>query len=566
MQSLDQLKILIADDNDSDRMILSSIIKQQGHCVIEAYDGINAVEVYQRERPDIVLLDVIMPNMDGMDAAKAIKSIAGEKMVPIIFLTSLTDASSLAKCLDSGGDDFLSKPYNKTILQAKINDFSRMRNMHATLQKQRDIIAINNKHLLHEQQVAKAVFDNVAHSGCLNAVNLKHHISPLAIFNGDVLLAARKPSGGMHLLLGDFTGHGLPAAIGAMPLAEVFYGMTAKGFSLTDITREINAKLKSILPLGVFCCACVMDLSFRKKTLEVWLGGLPDCYLYRSESGTRESLASTHLPLGVLGAEAFDASTTKLNMDINDRFFAWSDGIHEARNASNEMFGDERLMKVFEQSLPVDELFDGVLTSVENFVGSCEQDDDLTLFEVSMVEEELLEGADISIVAGSVQGPMDWKMTYELRPETLKNYNPLPLILHVLMEVPGLRPVSGQLYTLLVELFSNAFEHGVLELDSSLKKTSDGFAEYYKLRTQRINVLSAGEINITLDHKHTKGGGRLIIIVEDSGNGFDISKIKSVDGCTYYGRGINLIASLCNSFEFQGKGNIVQAELLWNHD
>jgi CheY-like chemotaxis protein len=566
MQSLDQLKILIADDNDSDRMILSSIIKQQGHCVIEAYDGINAVEVYQRERPDIVLLDVIMPNMDGMDAAKAIKSFAGEKMVPIIFLTSLTDASSLAKCLDSGGDDFLSKPYNKTILQAKINAFSRMRNMHATLQKQRDIIAINNKHLLHEQQVAKAVFDNVAHSGCLNAVNLKHHISPLAIFNGDVLLAARKPSGGMHLLLGDFTGHGLPAAIGAMPLAEVFYGMTAKGFSLTDITREINAKLKSILPLGVFCCACVMDLSFRKKTLEVWLGGLPDCYLYRSESGTRESLASTHLPLGVLGAEAFDASTTKLKMDINDRFFAWSDGIHEARNANHEMFGDERLMKVFEQNLPVDELFDGVLTSVENFVGSCEQDDDLTLFEVSMVQEELLEGADISIVAGSVQGPMDWKMTYELRPETLKNYNPLPLILHVLMEVPGLRPISGQLYTLLVELFSNAFEHGVLELDSSLKKTSDGFSEYYKLRTQRINALSVGEINITLDHKHTKDGGRLIIIVEDSGNGFDISSIRSVDGCTYYGRGINLIASLCNSFEFQGKGNIVQAELLWNHD
>lgn len=566
MQSLDQLKILIADDNDSDRMILSSIIKQQGHCVIEAYDGINAVEVYQRERPDIVLLDVIMPNMDGMDAAKAIKSFAGEKMVPIIFLTSLTDASSLAKCLDSGGDDFLSKPYNKIILQAKINAFSRMRNMHATLQKQRDIIAINNKHLLHEQQVAKAVFDNVAHSGCLNAVNLKHHISPLAIFNGDVLLAARKPSGGMHLLLGDFTGHGLPAAIGAMPLAEVFYGMTAKGFSLTDITREINAKLKSILPLGVFCCACVMDLSFRKKTLEVWLGGLPDCYLYRSESGTRESLASTHLPLGVLGAEAFDASTTKLKMDINDRFFAWSDGIHEARNANHEMFGDERLMKVFEQNLPVDELFDGVLTSVENFVGSCEQDDDLTLFEVSMVQEELLEGADISIVAGSVQGPMDWKMTYELRPETLKNYNPLPLILHVLMEVPGLRPISGQLYTLLVELFSNAFEHGVLELDSSLKKTSDGFSEYYKLRTQRINALSVGEIKITLDHKHTKDGGRLIIIVEDSGNGFDISSIRSIDGCTYYGRGINLIASLCNSFEFQGKGNIVQAELLWNHD
>ena len=68
--------------------------------------------------------------------------------------------------------------------------------------------------------------------------NIRYLLSPYALFNGDLLLAACTPSGNMHLLLGDFTGHGLPAAVGAMPLAEVFYGMTAKGFGLAETLRE----------------------------------------------------------------------------------------------------------------------------------------------------------------------------------------------------------------------------------------------------------------------------------------------------------------------------------------
>src|SRR5690606_307229 len=255
----ESLKILIADDNGSDLMILQSIVRKQGHQVITATDGIEAVEQFERESPQLVLLDALMPRMDGFEAARLIKELAGEELVPIIFLTSLTEAESLAKCLDAGGDDFLSKPYNQIILKAKIQAFNRMRVMHKTLQHQRDQIVRHNEHMLREQRVAKRVYDNVAHLGCLHARNIQHLLSPLSVFNGDVLLACQKPSGGMHVLLGDFTGHGLPAAIGAMPLAEIFYGMTAKGFSMPDVLREINQKLKKILPVGFFCCAVMVD-------------------------------------------------------------------------------------------------------------------------------------------------------------------------------------------------------------------------------------------------------------------------------------------------------------------
>ena len=563
-----RMKILIADDNASDRLLLSKIISKQGHAVIEAENGKQAIDCYVKEAPDIILMDVLMPELDGKQAAKEIKHLAGEDLIPIIFLTSLVDAQSLADCLKSGGDDFLTKPYNNIILKAKVDAFVRMRKMHGTLQKQRDTIANNNQHMLHEQRVAKAVFDNVAHSGCLDASNIKYMLSPLAVFNGDVLLAARKPSGGMHVFLGDFTGHGLPAAIGAMPVAEIFYGMTAKGFALRDIMREINLKLKSILHVGFFCCAAVVDLSFTKRSISIWMGGVPDCYLLSKQGETLKSIRSHHLPLGVLSSEQFDDEMTEYGMDIGDRLFMWSDGIVESRNSKGDMFGEERLRAIFEQNIKHDLLFDAVQDTVSIFVGESERDDDTTLIELKMVEESELEQSELVLKQGTIIGPSDWKMEYQLGAESLRNFNPLPLLMHIMMEVPALRIMGGQLYTIVAELFSNAFEHGVLKLDSELKLTPTGFAEYYVLRQQRLDQLKSGFVKINMTHSSEAGrSGIFRLMIEDSGDGFDFSeKVYQNMETTqnkFSGRGIPLIHSLCHSLEYLESGNKVVAEIHW---
>ncbi|MCP5335031.1 MAG: SpoIIE family protein phosphatase [Oceanospirillaceae bacterium] len=565
----DALKILIADDNQSDRLILSAIVKKFGHSVVMAENGEQAVQVYAEHKPDLVLLDVMMPVMDGMQAARIIKEQAGEDLVPILFLTSLQDAQELANCLDSGGDDFLTKPYNKIILLAKIKAFSRMRKMHATLQDQRDVIQKNNEHLMHEQQVAKAVYDNVAHSGCLHLSNIRYLLSPFSVFNGDVLLAARKPSGGMHLLLGDFTGHGLPAAIGAMPLAEIFYGMTAKGFNIGDIIREINIKLKTILPVGLFCCACMAHLSFRKKELEVWMGGLPDFYIYRNKSRQVEAVKSNHLPLGVLDSRSFDASTQTYKVDKGDKFYMWSDGILEARNNENELFGEKRLLDIFSSGNNPDNFYDDIINAVNLFVGDSGKDDDTTLLELTVSDEIKLGDDETKQTFGAVQGPTDWHFAYTLRNATLHKFNPLPLMLHLLSEVPALRSQAGQIYTLMAELYSNAYEHGVLGLSSDLKQSPEGFAQYYAQRTEKAATVTDGHVTFEFDHTPKEGGGSLIIRVTDSGPGFDYASRQTnefqSDG--YSGRGIPLIRTICQSLQYKGNGNIVEALLTWrpNH-
>ncbi|MFT4711904.1 MAG: CheY-like chemotaxis protein/anti-sigma regulatory factor (Ser/Thr protein kinase) [Candidatus Azotimanducaceae bacterium] len=564
---MDSIKVLVADDNDSDRMILSSILNRQGHEVVQAANGREAVELFSSERPNLILLDALMPEMDGFEAAKAIKALAGDDLVPIIFLTSLRDAESLARCLEVGGDDFLSKPYNRVILEAKIQAFQRMRQMHQTLQHQMQQIAANNAYLLQEQRVAKSVFDNVAHTGCLDAPNIKSLLSPLAVFNGDVLLAAYTPSGGMHLLLGDFTGHGLPAAIGAMPLAEIFYGMTGKGFGMIEVLREINLKLKTILPVGVFSCVGMIEVNFNDRSLRAWLGGLPDCFLVR-KNGEVEVLASTHLPVGVLGNSEFDASVHEVQMNIGDRFYLWSDGIQEASNGQEEMYGEERLMQNFTANRDQDVLFDEIKNSVAEFIGDSERDDDITMLEVMMLDAEEINAEAAEFKAGAIAGPTDWKLAYQLGPETLRDFNPLPLLLHILMEVPGLRPHSSSLYTVLAELYSNALEHGVIGLNSKLKSDPAGFATYYSQRQQRLSTLTNGFVEFVIEHIPKKDGGELRLQVADSGAGFEYNneaaETMSSDD-EYHGRGIPLISSLCSDVQYLGCGNEVRAVFNWQH-
>ena len=118
---LEPLCVLIAEDGAADRMLLSSIIRRQGHQVLAASNGAEAVQLFQQQRPHIVLMDALMPVMDGFEAARRIKALAGETLVPIIFLTSLSGGEALARCLEAGGDDFLAKPYNPVVLGAKIN-------------------------------------------------------------------------------------------------------------------------------------------------------------------------------------------------------------------------------------------------------------------------------------------------------------------------------------------------------------------------------------------------------------------------------------------------------------
>lgn len=571
MAAIDAVRILVADDNQVDRLVLSSIVLREGYQVVEAVDGRDAVEKFREHRPQMVLMDALMPGLDGFEAARRIKCEAGEDFVPIIFLTSLSEADALARAVEAGGDDFLSKPYNRIILKAKLDALERMRAMHVTMQRQRDEIVRHHAHLIQEQEAAKAVFDNVAHRGHLDASFISYLISPLAVFNGDVLLASRNPAGDLYLLLGDFTGHGLTAAVGAMPLAEIFYGMCQKGFSPGDILREGNRKLGSILPKGYFCCATLVVLNCNKSIIEFWNGGLPPGCLFRPGTSRLIHLESHHVPLGILGDERFDPGTQVVEVAPGDRLVMCTDGIVEARNDSGEAFGFERVDDIVQSTMVGQSAFERLKGAVYGHIGGSGRDDDITLVEVTVPSPEELPAAGTDHPIESINGSEQWQLTYELGPRSLRSSNPLPLLQHVVVEFPQLRRHAGAIYTVLAELYTNALEHGLLGLDSSLKVSARGFADYYEIRKRGLESIT-GFIRFDFRCEMEGAAGSLHITVTDSGPGFDYQhRLQELErsrwgGVAYHGRGLKLLRKLCRSVTYRGRGNEVEVVFAWSEE
>ncbi len=560
-------KVLVVDDSDANRQALKGILKEHGCRVATARDGREAVEAVAAAHPDIVLMDVSMPIMNGYEAVRRIKAIAGEQVIPVMFVTSLTDDASLATCLEAGGDDFVTIPVNETILMARIHALLRQRDRSQRLAEQERQLRRYEEMVAREQEVATSIFDAVMKRDALDAENIHYSISPMAVFNGDLLLGARKPNGDLQILLGDFTGHGLAASIGSLPTSEIFHAMSAKGFGIVDIMAEINRRLAALMPTGMFVVAAGLEIAARSGSVVVWAGGLPDV-LVRRVNGTIERVAARHLPLGIGGDELFERSFDMLSLAAGDRLYLMTDGVTEAENPTGEMYGLDRLLKIIGGHAP-DDIFAGIGESLDDFRAGHEQNDDATLLEyVCNPGLEHEQGQSYRLGGRDAELPgTEWHIDLHLDADALREFDPRPVVTQLLMDVQGLHNHRERLYTVLAELFSNALDHGVLGLDSALKQSPEGFDRYYRERAERLAALKDGWVRITLNHLPDEQGGRLSILVHDSGDGFDPGGWMAGD-CgggeqAFCGRGFHLLRQLCEEVVVHAPGNRVEARYPW---
>ena len=556
-------KALIVDDEKTNRLILKSLLVKQGYETVEACDGQDAIEKFKREHPNIIFMDVMMPVLDGYEATRQIKAASINRFVPIIFLTAMTDESALAQCIEAGGDDFLTKPYDKMILQSKIRSMQRIAALNREVQGMYSMIH-------REQEIAESVFVNAIQSSNISNPNIHQVVRPAGIFSGDMVLSAYSPSRDLYFLIGDFTGHGLLAALGAMPVSEVFRAMTAKGFSPEEILAGINKKLKSMLPVGMFFGAQLVVVNHDLEHVRVFNAGMPDILIVDGESNrVRHRLPSTGLPLGVSLAIEPRELVQYAPINLNDKILMHSDGLTEARNTADEQFGEQRLIESIARA-PKDRIFNQVFEDLDRFCGNITaQADDVTLVEISCVHDLLPEIEVHEYIKPSnfqLGDRGDWKLSLRFNGKRLRETNPVPILVSYLMEMEGLERQRQSLFTVMTELYINALDHGVLGLDSRLKSDPAGFEAYFQTREQRLAVLDDGYVifNIAVEQDSTRRS--IVLRIEDSGDGFDIGSTgPEPDGrLALAGRGLVLIRELCDSLEYHGKGNIAIARYSWN--
>jgi len=146
------LTVLVVDDDSAVRAHLSSVLDAAGHRVIEAHDALWALELFERHRPDLVLLDVVMPEFDGYWLARQLRERETGQWTPIIFLSGRDHEDDLAHGLESGGDDYLFKPVSPVVLQAKLRAMRRLMAMQRRLLDLSAQLRQSNEHLQHLSQ------------------------------------------------------------------------------------------------------------------------------------------------------------------------------------------------------------------------------------------------------------------------------------------------------------------------------------------------------------------------------------------------------------------------------
>jgi len=561
---LNQVKnVLVVDDDLTNRLILCALLKDSGYTYIEANNGEEAVQAVEDNYIDIVLLDVMMPVMNGYEAAKIIKN-RQTRFIPIIFLTAITDEEALAKCIESGGDDFLTKPFNHILLNSKINSMLRIASLYKNIEDQHSEIKEKNLQIQQEMIVTKKLFEKMVHNDLRgDKAGLQYSMSPMSIFNGDLILAEKNQTSGLDVLIADFTGHGLSAAIGALPVADVFHSMTQKCFSFADMLTEANLKLIEILPTHMFMATGVISVDRSNNVLSVINAGLPDMYLYRNGEIVHV-FKSKNIPLGISKLSASQFEIEMQSLEYGDRLIAATDGIMEANNSQGEMFGLERLLKIFEENINSNELFDSVLASCIRFCEGAEQTDDITLLEVCHLEN--VEYASDKEFQNEHKEPSDWAIEFSMDIKSLRQFDVLPYIMQAVNQLQPLESGRTSVHTVLTEMFANALDHGVLNLDSSMKNTPQGYMDFYQEKQKRLESMDEGNIQVSLRHElNSEGGGRLSLHLMDSGEGYDYKDVDTEKN-KYSGRGLKLVSSLCTEMKVLGKGNSVMAYYDWNND
>lgn len=370
----------------------------------------------------------------------------------------------------------------------------------------------------------------------------------------ELLLAARTPGGELNVMV-------VQGGWNVFPVITPFYRMSEKGFGIEAILLEMNTRLLRLHPEGLPIGATLVSVNFQSGAARVWHSANPSPVLLRDSLNATPVTAEQRLPLGA-GASPFQADPWVWSLRAGDQLVLCSEGLVKSLNADGwDGAAVERL--------------DALIASGEgkhNPLLALPGNDDkmLVVIDCSPVHAQEVKPERKPVLSPSVAVAERWKLTLTIGPEEMRKVDIVPLLLGVVEQFQSIKQRTGQLFLILAELYNNALDHGVLQLDSRLKCGPDGMATYLEERSRRLTSLVSGSIDITLALESQEAGNlSLWIACRDSGAGFDhrLARAEQAKGevsVLPFGRGLSLVGAEASSLEFNEEGNEVRARLSLN--
>ena len=377
------MKLLCVDSEPIYQEIISLCAENDGMQVKIAASFDDAIFLYEQWKPDIVTLEVVLQGGSGPELAKRLKALEPERFVPIVFLTSHISDFVMNQCFKAGADDFIPKPFNEMLFRTRISTHKRQIQLIQEMYRKNRELTYYQTMIEQEHKMAHQVLDHIMTRSEHQSQNLAMTRLSATNFNGDLALASTRSDGSRMIFVGDFTGHGLSASIGALPVTQAFFDAIDSNMPLADFAIQINKMLLTILPDYMFCAAYIVLIEPTGK-LQYWGGGMPNAYIRRADKSIVH-IASTHMSLGILSAAEFESTVNTRYIYDRDTLVIASDGILELKNTEQVMLGASALESLIVSCYDDHDLLRAhheMEAHLSRFQGESEQLDDITLVAV----------------------------------------------------------------------------------------------------------------------------------------------------------------------------------------
>ena len=375
--------ILIVDDKHENLTLLRQILTDQGHLVRPSLSGKHALQTVNANMPDLILLDIMMPEMDGYELCQKLKADERTREIPVIFLSALGDVKDKVKAFSVGGVDYITKPFNAKEVLARVNTHLELKFSREELKKSYEIIKNHQEKLELELEQGRQTQLAILPKKLPQIPNtqITSKFVPNIQIGGDFYDVFDLEDGKFGIFIADVTGHGVSAALISAMISGIFRENRKGRYSPESVLRLISNILDDEMPEGKYVSMFYGIYDSLEQTLLFTNAGHPAGLVIRKESGTIFQLSGEGNVVGILPSNECMFGEEKFQFIPGDKLLLYTDAIIEVMNDDNSMLGIEGVSDFLaaNSQLPIRELLDQLFEYCISFSSQGEYEDDCTM-------------------------------------------------------------------------------------------------------------------------------------------------------------------------------------------
>lgn len=366
--------ILIVDDNPANVEILQMRLAANNYDIITAMNGESGLAIAKDKKPDLILLDIMMPKMDGLEVCRRLKENPSLPFMPIIMVTAKADSKDIVAGLEAGGDEYLTKPVDHAALVARVKSMLRIKSLHDRVLEQSAQLKLQLKTATKIQSLFWPDIPDLEEGSHIWALSV-----PATYIGGDLYDIIPMPDTSLLVYVADVSDKGVPAALIMAALSTKIRSESRIHTDVDKLLGTINNSLHRLISKeGFFATIVFVRYWPQSGKMQFSMGGhlRP---LWITESGIGHFPQVRGISLGIMPDVHYDMK--EILLSPGESVILFTDGVIEAENETNEMYGHDRMVGYIKNSKgpPWGE---GLTDEIRQWRGNANVNDDLTLLEI----------------------------------------------------------------------------------------------------------------------------------------------------------------------------------------